>query len=277
MSRILVTGGNGQLGHALVPMLAPHAGYVVRVMSRRVRPDSVSSDIEWAQADLETGAGLQQTVADVHTIVHAATNPLHHMWQTDVDGTRRLLEEARAAGVSHVVYISIVGVDRISGYPYYAAKLAAEQLITESGIPWSILRATQFHYLLDLGLRWLSRSPIVPLPTDLPFQPVAQEEVAQALARNVDAGPSSRLPDMGGPEVLTVKELAQTWLQVRGMRRLILPLHLPGAAAAGFRRGEHTCPQNRQGKVTWREWVERTYTNPANARRGSTPSLSRGR
>ncbi len=276
MIRILITGGNGQLGRSLVAVLAPRAGYVVRVMSRRARPDSISADIEWAQADLETGNGVQQAVADVRTIVHAATNPLHNTWQTDVDGTRRLLEEARAAGVSHVVYVSIVGIDRISGYPYYAAKLAAEQLVTEGGIPWSILRATQFHYLLDLGLRWLSRSPIVPLPTDFPFQPIAQEEVAQALAQNVAAGPSGRLPDMGGPQVLTVKELAQTWLWVRGMRRLVLPVHVPGAAAAGFRRGEHTCPQNRQGRVTWREWVERTYEKPANARHGSTPSLSGG-
>jgi uncharacterized protein YbjT (DUF2867 family) len=245
-------------------------------MSRRARPDSISADIEWAQADLETGDGVQQAVADVHTIVHAATNPLHHTWQTDVDGTCRLIEEARGVGVSHIAYISIVGIDRISGYRYYAVKLAAEQLVAESGIPWSILRTTQFHYLLDMALQWLSRSPIVPLPTDFPFQPVAQEEVAQALARNVDAGPSGRLPDMGGPEVLTVKELAQAWLQVRGMRRLILPLHLPGAAAAGLERGEHTCPQNRQGKVTWREWLEQTYAKSANARHGSTPSLSRG-
>jgi uncharacterized protein YbjT (DUF2867 family) len=275
MSRILITGGNGQLGRSLVAKLAPHAEYEVRVMSRRPRPDSVSTDIEWAQADLETGTGVRQAVAGVQTIVHAATT-LYHTWQTDVDGTRRLLDEARAAGVSHVVYISIVGIDRISGYPYYAAKVAAEQLITESGIPWTILRATQFHYLLDLGLQWLSRSPIVPLPTDLPFQPVAQEEVALALAQTVAAGASGRLPDMGGPEVLTVKELARTWLQVRGMRRLILPVHLPGAAAAGFRRGAHTCPQNRQGRVKWREWVERTYAKSTDARRGSTPSLSRG-
>ncbi len=248
----------------------------MRVMSRRPRLDSTSPDIEWARADLETGAGVAQAVAGVQIIVHAATNPLHHTWQTDVEGTRRLLAEARAVGVRHVVYISIVGIDCISGYPYYAAKLAAEQLVVEGGIPWSILRATQFHYLLDLGLRWLSRSPVVPLPTDFPFQPVAHEEVALELVQNVAAGPSGRLPDMGGPEVHTVEELAHTWLQLRGMRRLIFPVRIPGAAAAGFRRGEHTCPQNRQGRITWGEWVERIYAQSANARRGSKPTLSGG-
>ncbi len=276
MNRILVTGGNGRLGRALVAKLAPRAEYVVRVMSRRPRPDSFSSAIEWAQADLETGTGVQQAVAGVQTIVHAASSPLRHTWQTDVEGTRRLLETARAAGVSHILYISIVGIDRIPGYPYYPAKLAAEQLITASGIPWTILRATQFHYLLDLPLRWLSRSPIVPLPTDFLYQPIAHEEVAEALARSLDAGPSGRLPDTGGPEVLTVKELAQRWFQVRGMRRVILPIRVPGAAAAAFRRGENICPENRQGRVTWREWVERTYATPATARQDSTPSLSRG-
>lgn len=275
MNRILITGGNGQLGRSLVGKLTPHAEYVVRVMSRRPRPGSIPSHIEWAQAALESGVGVQQAVAGVQTIVHAATS-LYHTWQTDVEGTHRLLEMAGAAGVSHIAYISIVGIDRITGFPYYTAKLAAEKLIEEGGIPWSILRATQFHYLLDLLLQWLSRSPIVPLPTDFPFQPIAQEEVALALVQAIAAGASGRLPEVGGPEVLTVKEVARTWLQVRGMRRLILPVHLPGAAAAGFRRGDHTSPQNRQGRVTWREWVERTYAKSTAARRGSTPSLSGG-
>jgi hypothetical protein len=71
-----------------------------------------------------------------------------------VDGTARLLDQARAAGVHHFIYISIVGIDQI-GYSYYQHKLAAERLIEASGLSWSILRATQFHYLVDKLLHML--------------------------------------------------------------------------------------------------------------------------
>lgn len=276
MNRMLITGGRGALGSALVWKLTADPGNRVRVMSRRARSSDAPPDVEWAQADLETGAGLCEAVAGVQTIVHAATRPFWHSRQTDVEGTRRLVAEARAAGTSHVVYISIVGVDRIP-YSYYRNKLAAEQIVTESGVPWSILRATQYHYLLDLALQAVTRLPIAIWLADMPDQPVAADEVADALCRIVAAGPSGRLPDMGGPEVLSGGEIARTWLDVRGLRRAIVPLHLPGRIANGFRRGDHMCPENRQGRVTWREWVERTYARPSVSRAPSPRRAYGGR
>src|SRR5690242_9260637 len=102
MSTVLVTGSTGDLGAALVPALRA-AGHKVRAMSR------TEGDV---QADLATGAGLTEAVAGCEVVVHAASDPAGDPQATDVAGTRRLVETCQAEGVSHLLYVSIVGVDR---------------------------------------------------------------------------------------------------------------------------------------------------------------------
>src|SRR5215471_8218740 len=259
MTKVLVTGGAGMLGREVVTQLTA-TGSGVRMMSRKRRPPNVLSTTEWAQADLETGQGVADVVAGIDVVVHAASSPFRHTRQIDVDGTRFLLEQARAAGVAHVIYISIVGIDRIP-YDYYRAKLDAEELVQKSGIHWSILRATQFHYLVDLFFQAATKLPLVTLlPTDLQCQSTAESEVASRLCEIAVAGPGGRLPDLGGPEVLTAGEMVQSWLNLRGMHRRVLPLHVPGKVAQGFRCGYHTCPdQPVHGRITWIEWVQSKY------------------
>ena len=259
ITKVLVTGGTGRLGSKVVKELT-ETGYSVRIMSRKWQPTNLLSTTEWAQADIETGQGIADALAGIDVVIHAASSPFKHTRQIDVDGTRLLLEQARVAGVSHVSYISIVGIDRISYY-YYRAKLAAEELIKNSGIPWSILRATQFHYLVDLFFQTATKMPLVTLlPTDLQCQSIAESEVASRLCQIAVAGPRGRLPDLGGPEVLTAGEMAHTWLMIRGMHRHVLPLHLPGKVAQGFRRGYNICPdQPVRGHITWAEWVQSKY------------------
>jgi len=259
MTKVLVTGGAGRLGSKVVKELT-ETGYSVRIMSRKRQPMDLLSTTEWAHADLETGQGIADAVAGIDVIVHTASSPFKHTRQIDVEGTRLLLEQARVAGVVHVIYISIVGIDRIPYY-YYRAKLAAEELVKNSDIPWSILRATQFHYLVDLFFQAATKMPLVTLlPTDLRCQSIAESEVASRLCEIAVAGPRGRLPDLGGPEVLTAGEMAHTWLMLRGMHRRVLPLHLPGKVAQGFRRGHNTCPdQPVRGHITWTEWVQSKY------------------
>jgi uncharacterized protein YbjT (DUF2867 family) len=258
MSRILVTGGAGVLGHELGVKLE-RAGYTVRLTSRRP-PSNPRSEVEWVQADLETGAGLADAVSGADAIIHAATSPLKHTYRIDVLGTGRLAERARAAGVAHLIYVSIVGVDRIP-LDYYRHKLAAEALVQAAGLPWSILRATQFHTFVDNQLQTLARMPIGLLPTDFRFQPIDPGEVADRLVECVAAGPAGRLADLGGPAVRTLGELAQTWLAARGLQRRLVRVPLPGKMADAFRRGFNTIPARTIGNVTWAEWVSRTY-NP---------------
>lgn len=257
MTRVLVTGGTGSLGRELVPRLAK-AGYTVRVMSRRSGESNAAGDVEWTQADLRTGAGVADAVRDVDIIHHAASSPFKDTAKTDVDGTRLLLDAAKAAGVKNVYYISIVGVDKIH-YAYYDAKLAAEKVVEESGAPYTILRATQFHPLLDTFLSALfKRGPFLFLPPNISFQLLDIGEVADHMMATTSEVPGGRLADVGGPEVLTLQEIAREWKKARG--GFIITVPVPGfGPAKAMAGGANCCPDSRIGKVTWREWLAGRY------------------
>lgn len=259
MSRVLVTGGTGTLGRELVPRLQG-AGYTVRVMSRRAARPGEDANVEWAHASLEDGTGVAQAVAGANVVLHAASSPIKRT--VDVDGTGLLLDQARAAGVEHFVYISIVGIDRI-GFSYYKNKLAAERLIDASGLPYSILRATQFHNLIDTLLQTSTRLPVALVPTDWQFQSISVSEVAEHLVAAVESGPRGHMPDIGGPQVLRLGEMAREWMAARGMRRPVLHVPVPGKLSAGFRRALNTTPHNRVGTITWAEWLATRYGNLA--------------
>jgi uncharacterized protein YbjT (DUF2867 family) len=262
--KILVTGGTGVLGQQVV-QAAGRAGHAVRVGSRRARPEGATIAREWAQMDLVTGEGVRAAVAGVDAVVHAASDS-RRPDEVDVIGTRHLVEAARAAGVGHLVYVSIVGIDRIP-VRYYRRKLVAEEIVANGSLPYSILRATQFHTLVDAQLRKAARVPLViPIPTSFRIQSVVPSEVAARLLRSVAEGPGGRLPDFGGPEVLTLGEAAAQWKAARAVRKSVMHLPLPGRIAAAFRRGESTVPDGERGTVTWREWLRRTGTGARGGR-----------
>ena len=209
--------------------------------------------------DLTTGTGLTESVSDIDAIVHLASNS-RNAGAVDVEGTQRLVDVARTDGVKHLLYVSIVGIDRIP-FAYYQRKLEAERLIAESGVPFSILRATQFHCFVASLLNEASRYPfMMPIPSGFFVQSVAVEEVAARLCRAIDDGPSGRLRDFGGPEVLPVEEVATAWItHTRPYVGLwAIPIYLPGKLAAAFRAGYNTCPDGERGTVTWREWLKRS-------------------
>jgi len=225
----------------------------------RVQRTGPDLQVSHVVADLTTGAGLTESVADIEAIVHLASDS-RNARAVDVEGTQRLLEVARAARVKHLLYCSIVGIDRIP-FRYYECKLEAERLIAESGVPFSILRATQFHSFVALLLNEASRYPfIMPIPSGFFVQSVAIEEVAVRLCRAVDEGPNGMLRDFGGPEVLPVEEVATTW--TAGMRPWVgpwpVPIFLPGKVAEAFRAGYNTCPDGERGTETWRDWLRRS-------------------
>lgn len=251
--KVLITGGSGALGRILV-RTATSAGHAVRGLSRGERPQVVPSGVEWARADLASGEGLSAAVEGVEAIIHSASDPRRPQ-AVDVNGTRRLVEAARLAGVAHLVYISIVGIDRIP-YSYYQRKREAEEIIATSGVPYTNLRATQFHSLVDFLISKAARLPLVmPLPVDFKFQSVADAEVAARLVECLTKGARGQV-EFGGPEVLTLGEMAATWMEVRGVRKRLVRLPLPGAIAAGFRVGLNTTPDAERGTIRWREWLE---------------------
>ena len=261
---VLVTGGTGRLGREVVR--AVHAaGHRAVTMSRAPAPDAAAAP-RWATAHLVTGEGLPAAVADMDAVIHAASDPRGDP-AADEEGTRRLAAAARAAGVAHLVYVSIVGVDRIP-FPYYLRKLAAERALAASGQPYSILRATQFHTFVDVLLRRAASAvPLVmPLPAGYHVQSVGLEDVAARLLRALDDGPQGLLPDYGGPERMMVREAARLWKAARGVHKFLVPFPGFGPTSAAFRGGHNalpadTSPENR-GRLSWTEWLAR----PAAAR-----------
>ena len=226
MGRVLVTGGTGTLGRAVVARLR-NGGHEVRVASRRPGAASVV-------ADLSSGAGVDGAVAGADAIVHCATT----RGAADVEITRTLVDAARRAGTPHLVFISIVGVDRIP-LGYYRVKLSAERVVEESGLGWTVLRATQFHDLVA-WLWWLQRrSPGTVSPASTSIQPVDVRDVAARLVELATGPPAGRVPDLGGPEVRAAADLARSYLRATGRRRAVLPVQFPGAVAAAYRRGHH--------------------------------------
>jgi uncharacterized protein YbjT (DUF2867 family) len=247
MSTILVTGGTGTLGRALVPQLVA-AGHRVRVLSRRQAP-RLPAGVEGRQGELRTGVGVTEAVDGVEVVIHAASNPRRHTMETEEIGARHVSAAARAAG-AHLLYVSIVGVDG-HRFRYYRAKVAAERIIAESGAPWTVLRATQFHDLLDFALSrgWFIRT------RHLRFQPVDVGEVAGRLTELAAGPPAGRVPDFGGPEVRSLRELAEMRYAATGRRTRLVPVPAVGFLA-DFDAGRHLTPDHRAGQRTWREWLD---------------------
>jgi uncharacterized protein YbjT (DUF2867 family) len=246
-SEILVTGETGSLGRRVVDLLR-EADRDVRVLSRSGRPGTI-------RADLLTGAGLEEAVRGVDVIVHCASSP-RETRQVDVEGTERLLEIASRAGVSHFVFISIVGVDQAPYFPYYRIKLDTERIIERSPVPWTILRATQFDELLLRMIRFLERLPVVMMPKGLLFQPIDVGEVAERLVELALSEPARRVPDVGGPEVRNAAELARAYLEVVGRRRRVVEIPVPGKTTRAFRRGRHLCPDQKYSEIRWEEFLQ---------------------
>ncbi len=235
---ILVTGGTGTVGRVVVARLLD-AGAQVRVLSRGRR---LPGPAQHVTGDVRTGEGLTEAVAGVGTIVHC------------VDPAHRVVEAALRAGVQHLVYISIVGVDRVP-LGYYRRKLADERLIGDSGLPWTVLRTTQFHDLVAVMLRLLAKPPVMMVTAGWSFQPIDVREVGARLASLALRGPSGRVPDMGGPEVRTVEDLARTYLAAVGKRRLIVPVRLPGRVCHAYRAGGHLAPECAVGTLPFEQYL----------------------
>ncbi|NUW33950.1 NAD(P)H-binding protein [Nonomuraea sp. SMC257] len=255
-SSILVTGGTGTLGRLVVPLLSA-AGREVRVLSRAGREPR--DGVAYVKGDVSTGEGLDVAVRGAGTVVHCAGSA-----KGDDDKARHLVRAASAAGVRHLVYISVVGVDRVpvvSGidramFGYFAAKRAAERIVAESGIPWTTLRATQFHDWVLMTLRQLAKLPVV-LPTwsGVRFQPVDTGEVAARLAELALGEPAGLVPDLAGPRVHAMEDLARDYLRAGGRRRLVVPMRTPGRAAAAFREGANLAPDHAVGRRTWEDFL----------------------
>lgn len=257
--RVLVTGGSGMLGRQVVRELRS-AGQTVRVLSHRAAGDGdVTAGIEWARGELASSVGLREAVAGVDAIVHAATRfPMRSQRKlpsVDVDGTQALLRAASEAGVAHLLYVSIVGIEHVPRFTYYRRKLQAEEMVRTGSVPWSIVRATQFYPLAGTYADAALRLPIALVPAETPLQPVAVADVAALIASRIEAGPSQRMHEIVGPTILSAAELVRSMAHARGQRRPVVPVLVPGHIGHTLRSGALTSPHSERGTHTWAEWL----------------------
>jgi uncharacterized protein YbjT (DUF2867 family) len=256
---ILVTGGTGTLGRLVVSRLRD-AGRDVRVLSRRSHDGA-----GFVTGDLDTGTGIDAAVDGTEIIVHCAGSS-----KGDEAKTRTLVRAASRSGAPHLVFISVVGADRIpmaSGvdramFGYFGAKLAAERVVADSGLPWTTLRATQFHDLILTMARAMAKLPVIPVPAGSRFQPVDADEVAARMVQLALGSPAGLVPDIAGPRVYTTAELVRSYLSARGQRRLMVPVLLPGKAARAVRDGANLARDRAVGHRTWEDFLAEHVPSP---------------
>jgi uncharacterized protein YbjT (DUF2867 family) len=248
MTTFAVIGGTGNVGRHIVDTLraAGPTGAEVRVLSRGSAEHPV---------DLATGAGVADALAACDVVVDAANGSPRRPEPVLVDGARRLMQTCAQAGVGHLVCVSIVGIDQVPSR-YYRAKLAQEDIVKrQSDVPWTIVRSTQFHELVEAALSGLARWRLSPR-SSARLQPVAAWEAGEAIAAVALDPQPGRTVTVGGPERRDVSELARTWAHARHRRGLPLGVPLIGRMREPLLAGALTCPNpDRRGSVAFETWL----------------------
>ncbi|MFC5030750.1 SDR family oxidoreductase [Streptomyces sp. DSM 41987] len=247
--RVAVAGGTGLVGRYVVEELTA-AGHDPVVLARSRGVDLFAG-----------GAGLDAVLEGVEAVVDVSnvttTSAKKAVAFFDTVG-RNLLDAGVRAGVRHHVVLSIVGIDRV-GLGYYQGKLRQEEVLKEGSTPWTVLRATQFH---EFAGQILDRVPgpfaVVPR---MQTQPVAAREVAQHLVQLTLAPAQGMAPDLAGPRVEQLVDMARRLLRARNQRRLLLPVKMPGATGAAMTGGgQLPNGPGPRGTRTFDEWLTQYVT-----------------
>jgi uncharacterized protein YbjT (DUF2867 family) len=238
-----VLGGTGQVGRLVVAELE-RRGHTAVVLCR-----SAPRAGEHRCIDLTDCEGLDEAMSGLDALVDV----LNGSQEILVDGLRRALDAAAKAGVGHVVSLSILGCDCVP-LGYYRVKGEQEAVVRESGIPWSVVRANQFHSLLDAVFAASAKRGVLPL-LRVPLQPVDAGEVARALVDRVLEGPEGGVSHFAGPRVERADRLARSWAEARGVRRMPLPVPALGGTLRAVRSGALTDPGAPHGSITFEEWL----------------------
>ena len=245
-----VIGGTGMIGNKVVELLAVD-GQKVRILSR-TPPSRMIDGVSHSVIDLSTGEGLEAGLEGLDTVIdvgNAGKNPDEIL----VAGTRRVLDTCANQGVNHYVGISIIGCENIA-MGYYKAKSAQEAVIRSSPIGWSLLRATQFHELIDSLFRSAAKRRLSPR-SGIPLQTVAASEAAKSIVEIAGSAPTSSDTEIAGPQIQTVSEMGAIWRKAMNRRTIPLPLPAIGKSMKSLKHGGLTDPDNKGSGPTFAEWL----------------------
>jgi uncharacterized protein YbjT (DUF2867 family) len=248
---VLITGSTGQLGTALIDRLR-ETDYHVKLTSR-TKP-AAGASYEWVHSDLLSGEGLEEAVKGVDIVIHAATSPMKNSKLIDVDGLKRFLDKLEH--IRHFIYPSIVGINEIP-FKYYRHKTEAEELLQQSHVPHTIVRATQFHSFVDE--LFLSKAILKTyfVPGNMKFQTVDTDDFADHLIGLIDNVPHGRVEDFGGPDIMTLREMAELKIKNNNEAKKVVSFSIPGKFHKALVEGKNTNDNQTTGKVTFEEYLKK--------------------
>lgn len=242
--KIAIAGGTGTVGRHVVDA-ARKRGHDVAVLTRS------------AGVDLLTGAGLRDAlngtdvVIDVASVLTQSEKESKAFFSTAISN---LLAAEEAVGVPHHVALSIVGSDK-APYGYYAGKQVQEKAVTASRIPWTLMRATQFHEFAQQLYGQIKLGPINVVPT-MVSQPVAARDVGERLVALAEGRPAGRTADFAGPEVLRMADMVRAYAAAVDGKGPIWEIPIPGAFGKAMRDGTLVAgPTADRGTLTFDAWV----------------------
>ncbi len=256
MKNVLITGGTGTLGTEIVTQMINDSIHQVSILSSQKSYSPPQSHI--THGNLATNEGLYEALENTDIIIHCASNPKDAL-NVDLAGTANLLNAINKNKKPHLIYISIVGVDK-SAYPYYNIKAKVEKMIAESGVPFSVLRTTQFHnFVLSMIQSFPFSNGHLMVPKGMRFQSIDIKDVANRLIKLTGEEPSGLLPDMGGPEILGIREMVMDYQNVFGKNDTLEIAVTNNERHNLFRTGINLCNLNIDGKITWEQFLHRQF------------------
>ena len=248
--KLVIIGGSGLIGSKLVTALREH-GHEAVAASPHTGVNTL------------TGEGLADVLQGASVVVDVSNSPSFEevaAMNFFTTSTHNLLSYEAAAGVTHHVALSVVGIERLPGYGYFRAKVAQEKLIKESSIPYSIVRATQFFEFVTSIAASATVGNIVRLPPVL-IQPMAADDVAKAVGKIAVGTPENRIVEIGGPEAFRLDELVRQGLSARLDPREVVAD--PQARYFGGMPSERTLVPGdgpRLGEIRFQEWLGQPMT-----------------